>query len=62
MLFKSLKILFICLRHGINPLSPVEKSERKIAERFSEKEKEWILSITNGYQRGIFKTIFDKKY
>ena len=35
MLFKYFKIAFICVRHGINPFSAVNKSINKAAEIFS---------------------------
>lgn len=44
MLFKYFKVAFICLRHGINPLSTVEKNIHKAAERFSENEKQFYIS------------------
>lgn len=37
------KIAFTCLRHGINPFSPVKRAVGKAAERFSDSEKEFVI-------------------
>lgn len=43
-LFKCFWIIFTCLRHGINPFSTVKKSINKVAERFSEDEKQFYIN------------------
>lgn len=44
MVIKSIKIMFICLKHGINPFSSVQENIEKAAERFSEKEKKFYIN------------------
>lgn len=44
MLFKYIKILFIHLRHGINPFLPVFKNIEKASERLSENEKNFCIN------------------
>lgn len=52
MIFKYLKIFFICVKHGINPFSTVGKSIGKAAERFSDNEKEfYINACKNEYSK-----------
>lgn len=41
---KLLKILFICLRHGINPFGVMDKNKVRMKERFTENEKKWIIN------------------
>lgn len=59
MVIRYTKIIFICLRHGINPFSPVGKNIGKVAERFSENEKKFYIDIckseyTKEYLRKAF--------
>lgn len=44
MFFTYIKIIFICLRHGINPFSAIKKSIGKAAERFSDGEKQFYIN------------------
>lgn len=58
-LFNGIKILFICLRHGINPFSSVGKNTEKVSARFSENEKQFYINACKSeyakeYLRGVF--------
>lgn len=44
MIFKVIKIMFICLKHGINPFSSERKNIEKVAKRFSENEKQFYIN------------------
>lgn len=57
---RYIKIIFTCLRHGINPFSPIGKNIGKVAERFSEKEKQFYIDACKSeyskeYLRKAFK-------
>lgn len=52
------KIVFICLRHGINPFLSMDKTKTKMNDRFSENEKKWVINIAEGYAKEYFKVIF----
>lgn len=39
------KIIFICLRHGINPFGKVLKNIDKMAQRFTDEEKRVFIDI-----------------
>ncbi len=58
MIFKAIKILFIFIRHGINPFLSVEKNKEKMKRRFSEKEKQWIIDIAKGYAKEYLEKMF----
>lgn len=49
MIRNQIKIIFICLRHGINPFGRVCDNKDKIVKRLSGKEKETIIAISNKY-------------
>lgn len=58
MIYKALKIFFICVKHGINPFLPMGKNVNKMTERFSENKKKWVISVANGYAKEYFEKIF----
>lgn len=56
--FRSIKLTFICLRHGINPFSTVGENAKRMRERFSEKEKQWFIDIVHRRQKEYFRKLF----
>lgn len=52
----KIKIVLICLRHGINPFAMVGKNTEKMKKRFTEKEKRWF--IDNAKDKEYFKRLF----
>ena len=58
----QIKIIFICLRHGINPFSTIAKNANRMNKRFSEKEKQWFIDNANGRNKGYFKKLFTGDY
>ena len=40
---KTLKVIFICLQHGINPFSKFGENKEKFAERLSQDEKQYFI-------------------
>lgn len=55
----AIKIAFICIRHGINPFMPVGKIMRKMKDRFSYKEKKFVIDIAEGYPKEYFQKSFE---
>jgi hypothetical protein len=37
-------LVYICFRHGINPLMKNSKNREKYRKRLSDKEKRWVLN------------------
>lgn len=60
-LFYFQKTMFISLRHGINPFLKLSKNKRKIVERFTEKEKNWLINAADGYAKEFLQKMFDEK-
>lgn len=55
----KIKIIFICLRHGINPFSTIQDEAENMKARFSEKEKQWFINNANKWNREFFKKLFE---
>ena len=57
-IIKAIKIAFIFIRHGINPFIPVGKNMRKMKDRFTDKEKKWIIDNAKEYPKEYFQKSF----
>lgn len=55
----KIKIMFICLRHGINPFSVIQDEAEKMKARFSENEKQWFVDNANKWNRDFFIKLFE---
>lgn len=55
----KIKIIFICLRHGINPFSTIQDEAGKMKARFSENEKQWFIDNANKWNREFFIKLFE---
>lgn len=57
--YKFFKILFVFMRHGINPFKPVDSNKEKMVDRLSQKEKHWLADNAKGYAKYYLETMFD---
>lgn len=54
----KIKVIFICLRHGINPFSTIGKNAKRMSKRFSEKEKQWFIDVAHRSRKEFFEKLF----
>lgn len=60
--YKFFKILFMFVKHGINPFLSVKKNKDKMIEKFSENDKKWLIDNAKGMEKEYIAAIFDMEW
>lgn len=54
----KIKIALICLRHGINPFATIVNNTERMKQRFTPKEKQWLINNVSEHNKEYFKRLF----